>query len=49
MSEELKEELKRLGADVRPGSELPGEVREMIEAYAPGEGAEETRPRGRRT
>jgi hypothetical protein len=36
MSEELKEELRRLGADVRPGSEMPGEVREMIEAYAPG-------------
>jgi len=36
MSEELKEELRRLGADVRPGSEMPNEVREMIEAYAPG-------------
>jgi hypothetical protein len=36
MSEELKEELKRLGAEVRPGSEMPGDVREMIEAYAPG-------------
>jgi hypothetical protein len=36
MSEELKEELRRLGAEVRPGSEMPGDVREMIEAYAPG-------------
>jgi hypothetical protein len=36
MSEELKEELRRLGADVRSGSEMPSEVREMIEAYAPG-------------
>jgi hypothetical protein len=36
MSGDIKEELRRLGADVRPGSELPAEVREMIEAYAPG-------------
>jgi hypothetical protein len=36
MSEELKEELKRLGADVRAESELPGDVREMITRYAPG-------------
>ena len=36
MSEELKEELRRLGADVRPGSEMPAEVREMITRYAPG-------------
>ena len=36
MSEELKEELKRLGADVRPSSELPPEVRDMITRYAPG-------------
>jgi len=36
MSEELKEELKRLGADVRPESELPAEVRDMITRYAPG-------------
>jgi hypothetical protein len=36
MGEELKEELKRLGVDVRPGSELPPEVRELIDAYAPG-------------
>ncbi|MGD8719489.1 MAG: hypothetical protein PVH29_11805 [Candidatus Zixiibacteriota bacterium] len=36
MSGELKEELRRLGADVRPGSEMPNDVREMIEAYAPG-------------
>lgn len=36
MSEELKEELRRLGAEVRPGSEIPSDVREMIEAYAPG-------------
>jgi hypothetical protein len=36
MEEELKEELRRLGAEVRPGSELPAEVREMITRYAPG-------------
>jgi len=36
MSEELKEELRRLGAEVRPSSELPPEVREMITRYAPG-------------
>ncbi len=36
MGEELKEELTRLGADVRPESELPAEVREMITRYAPG-------------
>jgi hypothetical protein len=36
MSEELKEELRRLGAEVRPESELPAEVREMITRYAPG-------------
>ncbi len=36
MSEELKEELKRLGADVRPSSELPAEAQEMITRYAPG-------------
>ena len=36
MSGELKEELKRLGADVRPSSELPPEVRDMITRYAPG-------------
>ena len=36
MSPDIKEELKRLGAEVKPESELPGEVREMIEAYAPG-------------
>ncbi|MEE8639808.1 MAG: hypothetical protein V3T41_05300 [bacterium] len=36
MGEELKEELKRLGADVRPESELPAEVQEMITRYAPG-------------
>lgn len=36
MSEELKEELKRLGAEVKPSSELPPEVREMITRYAPG-------------
>jgi hypothetical protein len=36
MSEELKEELRRLGADVRPSSELPTEVQEMITRYAPG-------------
>jgi hypothetical protein len=36
MSGDIKEELQRLGADVRPGSEMPSDVREMIEAYAPG-------------
>jgi hypothetical protein len=36
MAEELKEELRRLGAEVKPGSEMPSDVREMIEAYAPG-------------
>lgn len=36
MEEELKEELRRLGAEVRPGSEMRSDVREMIEAYAPG-------------
>ncbi len=36
MGEELKEELTRLGADVRPESELPAEAREMITRYAPG-------------
>jgi hypothetical protein len=36
MSEELKEELRRLGADVRAESELPAEAREMITRYAPG-------------
>ncbi len=36
MGEELKEELRRLGAEVRPESELPAEVREMITRYAPG-------------
>ncbi|MGD8717916.1 MAG: hypothetical protein PVH29_03740 [Candidatus Zixiibacteriota bacterium] len=36
MSGDIKEELKRLGVDVRPGSEMPSDVREMIEAYAPG-------------
>ncbi len=36
MSEELKEELRRLGADVRPSSELPAEAQEMITRYAPG-------------
>jgi hypothetical protein len=36
MSADIKEELRRLGADVRPGSEMPSDVREMIEAYAPG-------------
>ena len=36
MSAELKEELRRLGADVRPESELPAEMREMITRYAPG-------------
>ena len=36
MSEELKEELTRLGADVRPSSELPAEAQEMITRYAPG-------------
>jgi hypothetical protein len=36
METNLKEELRQLGAQVRPGSELPPEVREMIEAYAPG-------------
>lgn len=36
MSEELKEELRRLGADVRPSSDLPAEAQEMITRYAPG-------------
>jgi hypothetical protein len=36
MSEELKEELRRLGAEVKPSSELPAEAREMITRYAPG-------------
>ncbi len=36
MAEELKEELRRLGAEVRPSSELPAEAREMITRYAPG-------------
>jgi hypothetical protein len=36
MSGDIKEELKRLGADVRPSSELPPEVQEMITRYAPG-------------
>jgi hypothetical protein len=36
MSADIKEELRRLGADVKPGSEMPNDVREMIEAYAPG-------------
>jgi len=36
MSEELKEELRRLGAEVRPSSELPAEVQDMITRYAPG-------------
>jgi hypothetical protein len=36
MSEELKEELRRMGADVRPSSELPAEAQEMITRYAPG-------------
>jgi hypothetical protein len=36
MSGDIKEELRRLGAEVRPGSEMPSDVREMIEAYAPG-------------
>ena len=36
MSADIKEELKGLGAEVKPGSEMPSDVREMIEAYAPG-------------
>lgn len=36
MSADIKEELRRLGAEVKPGSEMPSDVREMIEAYAPG-------------
>jgi len=36
MDEELKEDLRRLGAEVRPSSELPSEARAMIERYAPG-------------
>ncbi len=36
MSEELKEELRLLGADVRPSSDLPSEAQEMITRYAPG-------------
>ncbi|MEE9455757.1 MAG: hypothetical protein V3W11_01235 [bacterium] len=36
MGEELKEELRRLGADVRPSSDLPSEAQEMITRYAPG-------------
>jgi hypothetical protein len=36
MAEELKEELRRLGAEVKPSSELPAEAREMITRYAPG-------------
>lgn len=36
MNEELKDELRKRGADVRPESELPAEVREMITRYAPG-------------
>jgi hypothetical protein len=36
MSGDIKEELRRLGAEVKPGSEMPTEVREMIERYAPG-------------
>jgi len=36
MNEELKDELRKLGADVRPESELPAQMREMISRYAPG-------------
>jgi hypothetical protein len=36
MSGDIKEELRRLGADVRPSSELPAEAQEMITRYAPG-------------
>jgi hypothetical protein len=36
MDEGLKEELRRLGAEVRPESELPAEARELITRYAPG-------------
>jgi len=36
MNEDLKNEMRKLGADVRPESELPAEVREMITRYAPG-------------
>ncbi|HUU57052.1 MAG TPA: hypothetical protein VMW93_06910 [bacterium] len=36
MNEELKEELRRLGVDVRSERDLPPEVREMITRYAPG-------------
>jgi hypothetical protein len=36
MDEGLKEELRRLGADVRPERELPAEAWELITRYAPG-------------
>jgi hypothetical protein len=36
MSGDIKDELRRLGVDVRPSSELPPEVRDMITRYAPG-------------
>jgi hypothetical protein len=36
MDEEIKEELRRLGLDVRSERDLPPEVREMIARYAPG-------------
>ena len=48
MNEELKDELRKLGADVRSEGELPAEAREMITRYAsgvPGRGRVGVEPR----